>query len=60
MSAELRVVTDELVTELGRIAGVIDDYHRRGNHHVGLTVLARLRELTAAAGIPPTPARRHR
>lgn len=69
MSAELRVVTDrdarravtdELVAELARVAGVIDDYHRRGNVRVGLTVLARLRELTAAAGITPTPPRRHR
>lgn len=65
MTAEVRVdetqaVTDALIAELARIAAVIDDYHRRGNHNVGLPVLAPLRDLIRAAGIPATPSRRTR
>lgn len=59
--SETQADLDALVAELARIAAVIDDYHRRGNHNVGLPVLAPLRDLIRAAGIPATPLpRRHR
>lgn len=69
MSAELRVVTDrdarravtdELVAELAVVAGLLDNHERQCWSHIRTSALARLRELTAAAGIPPTPPRRHR
>lgn len=68
MSAELRVVTDQdhtaaiteaLVAELARIAGVLDNHERQHWHHLKTSALAPLRDLIRAAGIAPTPLRRH-